>query len=111
MAESSVLPADLGGSPDLERIILEHAYRGAYLQLALRGVLVLFIALTLGFVPPMNDAGVCVAVLICYALWSGGLALWTRRGGPGPVNAMWLALFVDLAVLGCLTLLTGIAAQ
>ena len=111
MAESSVLPADLGGSPDLERIILEHAYRGAYLQLALRGVLVLFIALTLAFVPPMNDAGVCVAVLICYALWSGGLALWTRRGGPGPVNAMWLALFVDLAVLGCLTLLTGIAAQ
>lgn len=74
-------------------------------------MLVLFIALTLGFVPPMNDAGVCVAVLICYALWSGGLALWTRRGGPGPVNAMWLALFVDLAVLGCLTLLTGIAAQ
>ena len=34
MAESSVLPADLGGSPDLERIILEHAYRGAYLPVS-----------------------------------------------------------------------------
>ncbi|RZL80320.1 ATP-binding protein [Rhodococcus sp. WS4] len=111
MAESSVLPADLGGSPDLERIILEHAYRGAHLQVVLRGVLALFIALTLVFVPPMHDAGVCLAILIAYAVWACGLALWTRRGGPGPVNAIWLALFVDLAVIGCLTLLTGIAAQ
>ncbi|QYB04494.1 ATP-binding protein [Rhodococcus sp. USK10] len=111
MAESSVLPADLGGSPDLERIVLEHAYRGAHLQLGLRGLLALFIALTLLFVPPMNDANVCLAILIGYAFWTVGLALWTRRGGPGPVNAMWLALFVDLAVIGSLTLLTGIAAQ
>ncbi|MFC9552307.1 sensor histidine kinase [Rhodococcus sp. NPDC056960] len=111
MAESSVLPADLGAGPDLERIILEHAYRGVHLQIVLRGVLALFIALTLLFVPPMHDAGVCLAILICYALWAVGLALWTRRGGPGPVNAIWLALFVDLAVIGCLTLLTGIAAQ
>lgn len=74
-------------------------------------MLALFIALTLLFVPPMNDANVCLAILTGDAFWTVGLALWTRRGGPGPVNAMWLALFVDLAVIGSLTLLTGIAAQ
>ncbi len=56
MNESSVRTEHLPGGPDLERIMREHAYRGAYLQLTVRGALVLFIALTLIFVPPMNDA-------------------------------------------------------
>lgn len=63
MNESSVRTEHLPGGPDLERILREHAYRGAYLQLTVRGALVLFIALTLIFVPPMNDAGWCFAIL------------------------------------------------
>ncbi len=111
MNESSVRTEHLPGGPDLERIMREHAYRGAYLQLTVRGALVLFIALTLIFVPPMNDAGWCFAILGAYALWSAAVALWIRKGGTGPVTMIWLGLFVDLAVLATLTLLTGLAAE
>ncbi|MBQ7806725.1 ATP-binding protein [Rhodococcus sp. (in: high G+C Gram-positive bacteria)] len=111
MNESSVRTEHLPGGPDLERILREHAYRGAYLQLTVRGALVLFIALTLIFVPPMNDAGWCFAILGAYALWSAAVALWIRKGGTGPVTMIWLGLFVDLAVLATLTLLTGLAAE
>ena len=86
MNESSVRTEHLPGGPDLERILREHAYRGAYLQLTVRGALVLFIALTLIFVPPMNDAGWCFAILGAYALWSAAVALWIRKGGTGPVT-------------------------
>ena len=82
MNGSSVRTEHLPGGPDLERILREHAYRGAYLQLTVRGALVLFIALTLIFVPPMNDAGWCFAILGAYALWSAAVALCTGRAAP-----------------------------
>ena len=41
----------------------------------------------------------------------GCLAVWVWRGGPLLVRRAWLALFVDLAVLAALTVLTGVAAE
>ncbi|MCJ0904695.1 ATP-binding protein [Rhodococcus sp. ARC_M6] len=132
---------DLHAGPELEQILREHAYRGAYLQLGVRGVLVVFIASTLIVVPPAHGSGWCFLILGLYVSWCVGLALWightspfaslnrhtspfaslnrhtspfaslNRHTGAGPVNALWLGLLVDLAVLATLTLLTGLTAQ
>ena len=50
----------------------------------------------------------CAAVAVLYALAALGIAVWTRDGGPLAVRWAWVALFLDLAVLGSLTLLTGV---
>ena len=42
-----------------------------------------------------------------YALWALAVAVWTRRERTS-VRVAWLALFVDVVVLGVLTLLTGV---
>ncbi len=104
-------PGEFGGSPDLERVMLEHEYRGVRLQIYLRAALVLFVGLTLFIVPPARSDGICLGLLAVYAMWAGALAWWSARGGRGPVDAIWLALFVDLAIIAGLTLLTGLEAE
>ena len=59
--------------------------------------------------PPPRFLGVCVAIAGGYALWALAVALWTRQGHPSAVRMAWLALLVDVVVLGVLTLLTGVA--
>ncbi|MFC9769120.1 sensor histidine kinase [Rhodococcus jostii] len=98
-------------SSDLDDVVREYAYRGIYVQIALRGMLLLFIALTLFFVPPAHGESACWAVLILYACWSVLVGLWTRRGGAKPVKFIWLTLLIDLVVFAGLTLLTGIESQ
>ncbi|MDG3015983.1 sensor histidine kinase [Speluncibacter jeojiensis] len=108
----SLVPADLGDSPDLGRIVLAHANRGVRLQLVLRGGLVVFLAGTLAWVPPNSPiAPACWAILGCYAAWTVALIVVARSVGPATVDRMWLTLFVDLAVVAALVLLTGLAAQ
>lgn len=98
-------------SQDLDSVVLEYGYRGLYVQLILRGMLLLFIALTLFFVPPARGFELCVVVFSLYVVWSVIVVLWTRRGGRGPVKFMWLTLLVDLLVFAGLTLLAGIESQ
>ncbi|MDV6277513.1 ATP-binding protein [Rhodococcus erythropolis] len=98
-------------SANLDGVVLGYAYRGIHVQLVLRGMLLLFIALTLFFVPPAHGARFCLIVLALYVAWSLAVALWTRRGGLAPVKLIWLTLLVDLTVFGGLTLLTGIKSQ
>ena len=88
---------------------MQHARRGVALQVALRWVLVGFVALTVIAVPPPRFVGVCAAIAGGYALWALAVALWTRQGHPSAVRMAWLALLVDVVVLGVLTLLTGVA--
>ena len=103
--------ARVGTGPDLERILVDHAYRGVRLQVTVRVILVAFIALTLLFVPPAGDAVLCAVIFTCYVVWAAATAVWMRPGGRIPVESSWLALFADLAVVATLTLVTGIAAQ
>src|SRR5438034_8088454 len=100
-------PASVAASADLDAIVLEHAYRGMRLQLVLRGVLVVFVVLTLAIVPPVHHASVSYVIVACYGVWAIAIAAWTWRGGPGPVRLTWLALFADLAVLATLVLVSG----
>jgi len=85
-----------------EAVAAEHAERGIRLQAALRWVLVVFLALTLVFVPPAHDLLACALIVAGYAVFALVASLWATRAGA------WVALFVDLAVLGTLTLLTGV---
>ena len=95
---------------ELDAAVVEHAYRGVRVQLPLRALLVVFVALTLVAVPPARGATACYAVLVGYAVFAAGFAWWARRGRPHTAHRAWLALFVDVAVLAGLTLLTGIVA-
>jgi two-component system, NarL family, sensor kinase len=99
--------------PELYGIVLEHAYRGVRLQLALRGALAVFVVLTLLLEPPDNAVatGWCAGLAAAYAIWAVGLARWTSRGGEAPVRFIWLALFVDLALLASLTLIAGVTSE
>jgi two-component system NarL family sensor kinase len=103
--------ADRPPTPEVDAIVLEHAYRGVRLQMRLRLLLVVFVVLTVIIIPPVSGLLACVVVIAGYLLWSIGLALWERRGGASLVRRAWLALFVDLLVLAVLTVLTGVAAQ
>ena len=95
--------------PEVTAVAMEHARRGVALQVALRWVLVGFVALTVLTVPPPRFVGLCVAIAAGYALWALAVALWTRQGHASAVRLAWLALLVDVVVLGVLTLLTGVA--
>src|SRR5947208_748741 len=79
---------------------LAHAYNGMRLQLVLRGLLVVFVVLTVAVIPPEHHSFASYIVVSLYGLWAIGVAAWSRRGGPAPVRFVWLALFVDLLVLG-----------
>jgi len=98
-------------SPDLESVVLEHAYRGVWLQTLLRCVLVAFVVLTLVFVPPVHDRPASDVIVAAYALWAIGVGVWSWRGGPALIRFAWLNLLVDLAALAALALLAGVAAQ
>jgi two-component system NarL family sensor kinase len=81
-------------------------------QVLLRFVLVAFVAVTVGVVPPVQGALACYAIVAAYAAWSVGFAAWARRGGPEAVaGRAWQALFVDLLVLASLSLVAGVAAD
>jgi two-component system, NarL family, sensor kinase len=109
VAEETVEP-DLPTSPELDAIVLAHAYDGVRLQLVLRGLLVVFVVLTVAVIPPEHHSFASYIVVSLYGLWAVGVAAWSQQGGPAPVRFVWLALFVDLLVLGGLTVLVGVAA-
>ena len=101
-------PEQTAIGPDVLRVAMDHARRGVNLQVALRGVLVAFVALTVVFVPPARDVFACVLVAAGYALWALAVFLWTRGGSDTPVRLAWVALLMDLLVIGSLTMLTGL---
>ncbi len=102
-------PAGAEVGPEVVATALEHARRGVRLQVALRWVLVGFVALTVLTVPPADDVLACALIAAGYAAWALGVAVWTRRESSS-VRVAWLALVVDATVLGVLTLLTGVDA-
>jgi two-component system NarL family sensor kinase len=97
-------------SPEVRPIVVEHALRGISLQVWLRGALVVFVLFTLALVPPSSGLVACWVIAVLYALVAIGVAIWTRRGGVGPVRYAWLALYTDVAALSALSMLTGVAA-
>lgn len=100
--------ADLQASPEMFSILVGHAYRGLRVQFLLRAVLLVFMAVVIGWEPPAHDRTASVLVVVGYAVWTAALAGWTIRGGVAPVRWMWIALLVDAGALGTLALLAGV---
>src|SRR5829696_4187441 len=96
---------------DLSAAVLEHANRGVRLQIVVRAVLVLFVALTVLLVPPEQGATACYVLVAVYAVAAVAVAAWAWRGGSMVARWAWTALFVDLLVVAALTLLSGISAS
>ena len=95
----------------LHTAIVEHAMRGVRLQIGLRGALVVFVVATIVLVPPVQAKAACYAIASLYAVFAVGFALWARRGGPVVASWAWLGLFVDVAALAAVTLVSGIDAE
>jgi two-component system NarL family sensor kinase len=88
-------------------------FYGILLQLALRVVLVGYVAVTLLLHPPQRDLWICVLTLVTYlavfAVWSG----WVLRTGPlskgiASRRAALLMLAADVALVSILSVLTGL---
>jgi two-component system, NarL family, sensor kinase len=99
--------SDFGGDRQLYRILIDHAYRGVWVQLALRAALASFVLITILVEPPVHDQDACLAVACVYAVVAALIAGWTTRGGARPVQQIWLALFIDLAALATVTILAS----
>jgi len=102
---------ELARTPELRDVLLRHAYRSVWVQLGLRVLLVVFVALTIGFVPPEHDLAACWSIVTGYVVWAAALAALTRDRGLAPLRWVWLALLVDTCALSALTLVSGIAAE
>jgi two-component system NarL family sensor kinase len=98
-------------SPQLRAAIDEQARRGLRLQVLLRGLLAAFVLVSVTIVAPARNATACSIVAGAYAAWVASIAAWGWRGGPSALRWVWVALLVDLAALGTLTVLAGASAR
>ena len=101
----------VGSSPQLRAAIDEQARRGLRLQALLRGFLAAFVLLSVVLVPPARNATACYVVAGAYAVWVASISAWSWRGGALALRTVWVALLVDLAALGTVTVLAGASAQ
>lgn len=102
---------DSSSEANLRGTDLEHARRGVRLQIALRGVLVVFVVLTVAIVPPVHDRVASEVLAATYAAWALAVGVWGWRARASAVALVWVALFADLAALAALALLAGQSAQ
>ena len=110
----AVRAADLsrvGSSPQLRAAIVEQARRGLRLQVLLRGLLAAFVLASVTMVPPARNEAACYLVAGAYATWVASISAWGWRGGATALRLVWVALLVDLAALGTLTVLAGASAR
>lgn len=92
-----------------ERQLLdEHTIRSAGLRRLLRMLLVGFLVAVLIVEPPVQHLTACWVAVVCYLVWS--LAIYVLGTGDRTPRFLWLALFVDVAVLASLTLMTDATA-
>jgi two-component system, NarL family, sensor kinase len=90
-------------------LMTEHVNRAADLRRLLRLLLVIFMVAVLITEPPAERLALCWVVVGCYLVWT--LTIYALGTGDRTRRFLWLALFVDVAVLASLTLITeGTAA-
>ena len=110
-AMSIVVPHSARPGPDVMPIVLAHAERGIALQQALRAVLVLFVVATLVWLPPAVGAGACAVIAAVYVLAAVSLTWWLGGRSAAAIRWGWLGLYVDLAALSAISLISGLSAR
>jgi len=110
-AMSIVVPHSARPGPEVMPIVVAHAERGIALQQALRAVLVLFVVATLVWLPPAVGAGACAVIAAVYVLAAVGLTWWLRGRSAAAIRWGWLGLYVDLAALSAISLISGLSAR
>ncbi len=87
---------------------------GTVLQLGLRIVMAVFIAVTLLCEPPNRDLGICVIVLASYALvvacWGWWALIQAGAGRSASTVVALLMLGADVAVVSVISVLTGVTS-
>ena len=103
------MPVPATGSHEVADVLVDHFYRGARVQRALRLVLVGFFACVLFWQSPAENSLLCWAVVACYAVWAVVIGGLVRAGGPRLIPLVWASMFVDVLATGSLALLTDVA--
>ncbi len=104
------VPVPAAGNHEVADALVDHFYRGARVQRALRLVLVAFFAFVLVCQPPSGNGPLCWTVVGCYAVWAALVGGVVRAGGPRLIPVVWASMFVDVLVTGTLALLADMAA-
>lgn len=92
-------------APGIARIVLDHERRGINLQIALRGVLALFVVGTILLLPPTTGMAWCLAIVVGYVVIAVALTGWLRSGAGSAIRWGWLGLYVDLLTLSAVSLI------
>jgi len=101
--------SSLARSPELLRVLLEHAGRGFRVQLLVRAILVVFIVLTVTVLPPAHARTACYVIGAGYASWAAALFSLTRRLDTRVLRLSWVALYVDVGVLAAVSLIASVS--
>jgi two-component system NarL family sensor kinase len=97
--------------PEVVSVMTQHAHRAVGLQLVMRGLLVVFVSATLILEPPAHFRAAAVAIAALYLLAAVALAPWQLSTRRSALYFGWLVLYIDLAALSALALLTGITSD
>lgn len=92
-------------APEVVQIVVSHAERGTRLQIAVRGVLAVFIVGTLLLLPPPDGVAASAVIAAGYVVAVVGLTGWLIRGRPSAIRWGWIGLYVDLLALSSLALI------
>ncbi len=104
-----------GGAQQFQRDSPRYLFLGTVLQIALRTVLTVFIAVTLLCEPPSRNLWICVAVLALYVGIIGCWIAWAIRTAARPAISArtlvtLLVLAADVAVVSILSVWTGLTS-
>jgi two-component system NarL family sensor kinase len=100
---------DLARIPELRALLIEHAGRGFRVQAILRGVLVIFITLTVVFVPPAGASVPTLLIAAAYFAWAIATYVAVRVNDERVLRLNWIGLIGDVIALGLVTLAAAVA--
>lgn len=102
---------DLEAHPRLRLLLVQHAWRGVVAQLLLRLALAAVLLTTVLVLPSAAHKHACIALSAGYLAWAVAVTAVAVRGGETVIRLVWLALFVDLAAVTLITVVSGLDAS